>query len=294
MRFDPANPTGTAEWTLAAWDDTPNLLGKPLRGDYGADGFAFTADAGEFDGVIDATDAPIGRLASAFEVSGSLIGPSISSPAFDSAGNIYFMAAFKQTKMAANGTIFDDFDIGLVRGIYDDLNFCYTLEVVLEPGDTFTGKNSNVKYQVQFLDLLDSNSVSSGSMFSGAVNQASWNNGARKLGIRNREAQKLVGLVVGAKIVYDVNGDGLYEDPTSSGGNTASVDEAYSALLYIGNANPERCPTDFDGDGFQTGDDFDAFVLAFEAGELSSDYDGDGFPTGDDFDAYVLDFEAGC
>lgn len=54
------------------------------------------------------------------------------------------------------------------------------------------------------------------------------------------------------------------------------------------------CATDFDGDGFQTGDDFDAFVVAFEAGDISSDFDGDGFPTGDDFDAYVALFEQGC
>jgi len=294
VRFDPSNPAGTAEWTLAAWNDPANLTGKPLRGDYGADGFAFTGDAGEFDGVIDATDAPIGRLASAFEVSGSLIGPSMSAPAFDSAGNVYFMASFVQNKRAANGSTFQDFDIGLVRGIYDEVNFCYTLEVVLEPGDTFVGKNSNVRYQVQFLDLLDSNSVSSGTVFSGSVNQASWNNGARPRGIFNREAQNLGGLVVGAKIVYDVNGDGLYEDPTSTGGNAASVDEAYNTLLYIGNANPPRCPVDFDGDGFPTGDDFDAYVAAFELGDISADYDGDGFVTGDDFDAFVADFEAGC
>jgi len=26
------------------------------------------------------------------------------------------------------------------------------------------------------------------------------------------------------------------------------------------------CPSDFDGDGLVTGDDFDAYVIAFEAG----------------------------
>ncbi len=54
------------------------------------------------------------------------------------------------------------------------------------------------------------------------------------------------------------------------------------------------CPPDFDGDGFLTGDDFDAFVVAFESGSISSDFDGDGFVTGEDFDAYVVSFEAGC
>ena len=51
---------------------------------------------------------------------------------------------------------------------------------------------------------------------------------------------------------------------------------------------------DYDGDGFVTGEDFDAFVLAFENGDLAADYDHDGFVTGEDFDAYVVDFEAGC
>ncbi len=54
------------------------------------------------------------------------------------------------------------------------------------------------------------------------------------------------------------------------------------------------CGADFDRDGFTTGDDFDAYVSAFELGDISSDFDGDGFVTGDDFDAYVVSFELGC
>ena len=55
-----------------------------------------------------------------------------------------------------------------------------------------------------------------------------------------------------------------------------------------------RCPSDFDADGFVTGLDFDAFVAAYESGDLSSDFDHDGFVTGLDFDAYVQAFEDGC
>ena len=51
---------------------------------------------------------------------------------------------------------------------------------------------------------------------------------------------------------------------------------------------------DYDGDGFVTGLDFDAFVADFEAGGIAADFDGDGFVTGLDFDAYVVAFEAGC
>ncbi len=54
------------------------------------------------------------------------------------------------------------------------------------------------------------------------------------------------------------------------------------------------CPSDFNHDGFVTGDDFDAYVTAFEAGNISADFDGDTFVTGDDFDAYVTAFESGC
>ncbi len=58
--------------------------------------------------------------------------------------------------------------------------------------------------------------------------------------------------------------------------------------------NGPHCPADFDGDGFVTGDDFDAYVAAFEAGNATADFDGDGFVTGDDFDGFVVQFEAGC
>ncbi len=55
------------------------------------------------------------------------------------------------------------------------------------------------------------------------------------------------------------------------------------------------CPADYDGDGFLTGDDFDAFVAAFEAGEsVCADQDGNGFITGEDFDLYVEQFVGGC
>jgi len=54
------------------------------------------------------------------------------------------------------------------------------------------------------------------------------------------------------------------------------------------------CTADFDNNGFLTGEDFDAYVAAFEVGTISADFDNDGFVTGDDFDAFVAAFEAGC
>jgi hypothetical protein len=61
-------------------------------------------------------------------------------------------------------------------------------------------------------------------------------------------------------------------------------------IHYVG----ANCPSDFDGDGFITGLDFDLFVVAFEGGDMAADFDGDGFVTGLDFDLFVQAFEAGC
>ena len=61
-----------------------------------------------------------------------------------------------------------------------------------------------------------------------------------------------------------------------------------SAYVSIG------CRADYNGDGFITFEDFDAFVVSFEAGESQSDFNGDGFLTFEDFDAFVSAFETGC
>lgn len=56
----------------------------------------------------------------------------------------------------------------------------------------------------------------------------------------------------------------------------------------------DRCPADFNGDGFVTGDDYDAYAQVFGSGDAAADMDGDGFVTSDDFDVYVVAFVAGC
>jgi hypothetical protein len=54
------------------------------------------------------------------------------------------------------------------------------------------------------------------------------------------------------------------------------------------------CTTDFNCDGFLMGDDYTAFINAFEAGDMSADYNDDGFVMGDDYTAFINDFLAGC
>lgn len=55
-----------------------------------------------------------------------------------------------------------------------------------------------------------------------------------------------------------------------------------------------QCLTfDFDCNGFINGDDFDAYMAAFELGDIAADTDADGFVTGDDADLFVDGF-TGC
>jgi len=289
-RFDTSNPVGTAAWSLAAWNDTPSFGGKDIKGDYGVDGIPFTGDTGEFDGVCDASDGPIGRMASMTELGiAGIVGPSISNPVFDSVGNLWFISAVALKK--SFGT---DFDSALLRATYNPTANCYDLELVMELGDTFAGVNSGLTYQVQFLEIADSNSVSSGTMSSGNGMQGAWNNLDPTGFADTTDPRALGGIVLAAKIVYDVDGDGDFQDPSgASPSDPNSPDEAYRALLYIGNTS-KGCPSDFNGDGFVSGEDFDSFVLAFEAGDGAADFDSNVFVNGDDYDAFVIAFEAGC
>ncbi len=59
-------------------------------------------------------------------------------------------------------------------------------------------------------------------------------------------------------------------------------------------AQARGCVADFDGDGFITFEDFDAFVSAFESGLPASDTNGDGCLDFTDFDDFVTALEAGC
>ncbi|MEK6703624.1 MAG: immunoglobulin domain-containing protein [Planctomycetota bacterium] len=91
-------------------------------------------------------------------------------------------------------------------------------------------------------------------------------------------------------------------DPTLNLTNVAQSDEGqYTCTITngCGNATSQAatltvCHADFDCDGTLDFFDYDAFVVAFEAGDPSSDFDGDGTTDFFDYDAYVIAFEAGC
>jgi len=95
------------------------------------------------------------------------------------------------------------------------------------------------------------------------------------------------------RVVIRRNGVQIFDvsNPAITAGRIAFYSFSQDNVTF---SNVHACPADFDGDGFVTGDDFDAFVADFEAGNSAADFDYDGFVTGDDFDAYVVAFAAGC
>ena len=86
----------------------------------------------------------------------------------------------------------------------------------------------------------------------------------------NRVARKNGGIVLAADITYDVNEDGIYEDPTGGNNDPLSPDQSYQALLYVGyyQDGPTPCNIADLAEPFGILDlgDIGAFVTAFQAG----------------------------
>lgn len=296
-RFDASNGASVPQWTVVAWVNSSLLTGKTILGDNGADGVAGTGDAGENDGVIDALDGSVGRLASMNETSLGFTGPSMSGPAFDSAGNVWFIAS-ALVKRQVGVSIVQQPTLGLFRAVIDPATFCYKLELVMSVGDVIAGQNSGRNYRLDSLNVADTNSVSSATLWSNSVTQRGWNN-VDVSALNPQDARTLGGLVISARIVYDVNSDTQFQDPTNAL-FTTSVDEAYNVVLYVGNANlPPACPciADFDGSGgTPDAGDIDAFFVAWLAGDPSADADcSGGTPDAGDIDVFFVQWlNGGC
>ena len=212
-RFNPANPGGPVSWTTAAYNN--GATGKAIL-----DGPGGTA---------------IGRcvgldLVTGGGAAGNPDGPSFSAPFVDSVGNVWFLSAAEL--FGAGGS---DFDTVLLRAVYDPSNFSYELELVVEVGQVFAGQNSATNYQVAFLSIADSNSVGSGTLWSGNGVQSAFN-AMSTAGLPTCDPRTLGGLVLSAAITYDVDGDGQFEDPA------ASPDQDYNVLLYIGHNGDTTSP----------------------------------------------------
>lgn len=268
--------TGGVSWTIAAHTGgADGISGKALLGDFGADGVPNTGDAGEGDGVVDAT--PIGRvvrLSQADADAGS--GPSISAPAFDRAGNVYFIASVSLKSQAG-----DRLTRALIRGNRVDATGGYRLEVLLAEGDRVVGADSLVEYAVSRLNLADADSIDSAGVWSNSVVQGE-RDGVDVGALAFGSPLTLGAMVVSAEIVYDVDVSGTFVDPSKEP-LSGSTDEAYQVLLLVAG---EIRPGDFSRDGVVAVGDILDFLSAWSVGDARGDINNDGvFAVGD-----ILDF----
>ena len=310
-RFDPANPAGTVEWRVVAWTyaagfDPADHDGTPIRGDAGTAGHFSTSvpSSGRRDGILDLNpasatyDRPIGRLQPTLSFPGPTAGaaPSITPPAIDSVGNIWFVArgAFN-TYSSTTLSGFARFNSTLIRAVYNPDTFTYDLEEVLEFGDRVYGKNSLTTYSIGGFVL--SNALTSLTN-PGAPNPAAFGSSSVTAGAdRNidpatlptfgtagavADPRSLGGLVIGANILYDVNNDDEFEDPSGTApANPASIDEGYSALLYV---SFRSCNADLNGDSVVDNSDFVLFANAYNNFlDTLGDFNNDGFTDNSDF-----------
>ena len=271
--------TGTTEWTLAGYVDQLNL---------------FTMDAGK--PIYDETGAEIGQLVNLDAVTGGTpLGPSLSAPAIDAAGNIWFIGAVELYDRFMDGG--SDFDGALLRAVLDPDTFSYRLELVLENGTTVTGPNSNREYSVDFLGTASGNGgANPGSFWSNNVSGSSWN-GVDISGSEPGDERANGGVIVNTSITYDIDGDGIFNDPSSGNFNPdAPADESYSVALYVGyyQDGPAPCPADLTGDGMLNFFDVSAFLSAYNSMDPIADFTGDGMFNFFDVSAFLSAYNAGC
>jgi hypothetical protein len=276
---------GTASWSIAA--HTGNSGGA-------AGGISKAILSRDISGVY----STIGRIARASEVIPSATtGPSISSPAMDRAGNLYFIA-----DVLLNGVNQPVPTTALLRANRDSSTGGYQLEMIAQLQDIIPGLNSQRNYQVQFISVADGDSVDSGTVFSSSIVQDTLS-GVQLGALSYGNPLTLGALVFRAKIVYDYNNDGQFSDPSNPGGS--GPDQAYNVQMVL---MPKRLRSDIASlggalgpDGQLTVDDVVVFLSAFFANDtatadmasLGGAPRPDGQLTVDDVLSFLSDFFAG-
>lgn len=207
-------------------------------------------------------------------------GPSISAPAIDLAGNLYFLATVELTTPAptthANA---------LIRANRTSAGN-YQLELLLAEGQTITGANSATEYRIDFLGLADGDSIDSGALWSGNIAQDLVSGVSLQNALTTASPASLGMLAVRARLLYDNDNSGTFNDPS---GNAASTepDQAYNVILAV---MPSFPPADVDRDGQVTISDYFTFLTRFFSFDI--DYDGDGDTTISDYFTFLTDFFA--
>ena len=274
-----SDPNGPVEWTTAAYIDQLNL---------------FTPNSGKK--IYDADGNVIGQLVTLSQVAPALLGPGMSAPAFDSVGNVWFLASVELFNRLPGGG--SDNDSALLRAIYNPDTFSYRLELVLELGTIAQGQNSDRPYRIDFLGTAAGNNTAApNSLWSSAVSDKAWNN-VSTAGLETSDPKTNGGMVLSTSITYDIDGDGFYNNPTSSFFDPSRpADESYQVLLYVGYYadGPAPCLADFNNDGFVNFFDISNYIAAFNAQDPRADI---AAPFGVfnffDISAFIAAYNAGC
>ncbi len=198
--------TGVVSWTMAAYTNT-SAGGKPI-----------------LNGPSSQGGVPIGQMIPRNQVL-ALNGPSMSAPAFDSAGNVWIIGSVEIFGVGGS-----DFGTALLRAVYDPANFSYELELVMMTGDIFFGQNTGLNWILTDLRLTDSDSIDSGSLWSGNVTDDAFL-GYNPAAFAPADSRTLGGLVIQGRILYDADPNGMFEGDCVTDG---SLDEEYRVMLYVG------------------------------------------------------------
>ena len=208
------DPAGNASWTMAGYIDPVTTNGKPI----------YTGDPNA-GGVV------------THQMKQLVLGPSVSSPMVDPAGNVYFLSFIEEL-----GNL--DTSVALLKAVYDPVGFAYDLEIVVKTGDVLPGQNSGRDYLITSLRLTDSNSIASDAPFSQNIVQDGFL-GYDVSNFANTDSRTMGGITVAANVIYDVDQDGTFDGDDCA--TTGSIDEEYRVLLYIGSLGESGVETHGDG-----------------------------------------------
>lgn len=244
------------EWAVAAFVNQVSDSGTPAT----TNPAALLDDVWDGSPIYDGTGTAIGRLApryaiTPFDPNDQRYGPSISTAAMDSVGNLYFIATM-ELYYDPNDPNDNRIRTGLLRAVYAPATFTYKLELMLRMYYNFDGKNSGTPWEIRYLALNDVNSIDSGSLWSNNILQNAFND-MSTVDMPTSDPTALGGLVIQAGITYDSDGDGDFGWADPNDPNNLNADDEYNVLLYI---QPSICIGDLNCDGQVDFGDINPFV----------------------------------
>ena len=199
---------------------------------------------------------------------------SMSAPAVDLLGNVYFTARW----LPSGGPGVGAARTGLFRAVNGGASG-YQLERLLTTGEGFIGANSASFYMIAGLALADGDSVASGATHGGAILQRQ---------VRGRETTSPASVFAFGGIVVNATIDYL---------RPGGLLERYEAQLFIGpRGGAAACPGDVSGDNFIGFEDLNIVLGEFNqsGAGLQGDVDGDDDVDFADLNVVVSGFNTAC